>query len=77
MLEEQLGHRWIAKKDTASPTVSLQSLFITWTIDAMEGRDVMVSDILNAFVQADMPQDINGSDRTNNEDNWRNGKSIG
>ena len=55
---------WIAKEDTASPTVSLQSLFITWTIDAMEGRDVMVTDIPNAFIQADMPQDINGSDRT-------------
>ena len=44
--------------------MSLQSLFITWIIGAMEGRDVMVTDIPNAFIQADMPQDINGSDRT-------------
>jgi len=37
---------------------------LTWTIDAKEERDVMTADIPNAFIQADMPQPVDGGDRT-------------
>ena len=46
---------WLSKEDSASPTVSLESLFLTSSIDAKEGRDVMTCDIPNAFIQATMP----------------------
>ena len=49
---KQRGH--IAKEDTASPTVSLEAVFLTATIDAKEGRKVAVVDIPNAFVQNKM-----------------------
>ena len=47
---------WLSKEDSASPTVSLESLFLTSIIDAKEGRDVMTCDIPNAFIQASMPK---------------------
>ena len=45
-------------KESASPTVSLESVFITGAIDAMEQRDVAITDIPNAFLAVDdvMPQ---------------------
>jgi hypothetical protein len=46
---------WLSKEESASPTVSLESLFLTSVIDAKEGRDVMTCDIPNAFIQAEMP----------------------
>ena len=42
---------WMSKEDTSSPTVSLQSVFITCGIEAKEGREVAIVDIPNAFVQ--------------------------
>jgi len=42
---------WMSKDDTASPTVSLESIFLTCVIDAEENRDVAVVDIPNAFIQ--------------------------
>jgi hypothetical protein len=53
---------WLSKEDNASPTVSLESLFLTAIVDAKEGRDVMSCDIPNAFIQADMPEIENGAD---------------
>ena len=41
----------MTKEDTSSPTVSLQSVFITCEIEAHEGREVAIIDIPNAFVQ--------------------------
>jgi hypothetical protein len=43
---------WKTKAETTSPTVSIESLFISCMIDAMEGRDVATIDIPSAFMQA-------------------------
>ena len=42
--------RHINKTDATSPTVVLESVLLTSTIDAKEGRDVDIIDIPNAFV---------------------------
>ena len=44
----QRGH--IDKTDATSPTAALESVLLTSTIDAKEGRDVDIIDIPNAFV---------------------------
>ena len=54
---------WLSKEDSANPTVSLESLFLTSIIDAKEGCDVMTCDIPNAFIQASMPVIEKGSDK--------------
>ena len=45
---KQRGH--IDKTDATSPTNALESVLLTSTIDAKEGRDVAITDIPNAFV---------------------------
>jgi len=45
---------YYTKEETASPTASTEGIFITATIDAHEGRDVMTADIPNAFIQASL-----------------------
>ena len=47
---------WLPKGEAASPTVSLEAVFLTAIVDAKEGRDVMTADIPNAFIQAMMPE---------------------
>ena len=47
---------WVSREEAASPTVLLESLFITSVIDAKESRDIMTCDIPNAFIQAHMPK---------------------
>ena len=42
--------------DTSSPTASLEGMPLTAMMDAAEERDVMSSDIPNAFIQAPMPK---------------------
>ncbi len=42
---ESIQRKHVAKDEVASPTVSLESVFVTSTIDAREGREVMVIDI--------------------------------
>ena len=54
---------WHDKEDAASPTASLESIYLTAIIDAKENRDVMTSDIPNAFIQASMPVLEKGEDR--------------
>ena len=54
---------WLSKEDANSPTAALESVMLTATIDAHEGRDVMVMDIPNAFIQATMPEPKEGEDR--------------
>ena len=49
--------KWLSKEDAASPTAATESIFLTGVIDAKEGRDVMSSDIPNAFIQALIPDD--------------------
>ena len=41
----------INKEEAMSPTAALKSVLLTATIDAKEGRDVTVIDVLNAFIQ--------------------------
>ena len=45
--------KFISKDDSSSPTVSIYALFISYAIDAMEGRQVVTCDIPGAFLQAD------------------------
>ena len=47
----------IAKEDATSPTVALESVLLTATIDAAEGRDVATIDIPNAFIQTRLDDD--------------------
>ena len=42
---------WSDCKEKASPTVSTEGLLMTCVIDAKEERDVITSDIPNAFIQ--------------------------
>ena len=53
---------WLSKQDSASPTISTESLMITATIDAKENRDIMTADVPNAFIQMELPK-IDGEDR--------------
>ena len=55
--------KWLSHEDSASPTVSLESIFLTSIIDAKEERDVMTADIPNAFIQAHMPPVEDGKAR--------------
>ena len=45
---------YLTKEEAASPTVSLEALFLSCAIDAYEERYVVTSDISGAFLQADM-----------------------
>ena len=49
---------YMQKEDTSSPTVAIESLFISTTLDALERRDVATVDIPGAFMQADMVGDV-------------------
>jgi hypothetical protein len=45
---------YITKEDAASPTISLEALFLSCIIDAYKQRCVVTTDISRAFLQADM-----------------------
>jgi hypothetical protein len=45
---------FVNQEDGTSPTAATESILLTATIDAEEGRDVMTVDIPNAFVQTDL-----------------------
>jgi len=49
---------YMQKEDTTSPTVSIESLFISATIDTQEQRDVATTEIPDALVQADMVGEV-------------------
>ena len=53
---------WVSKENKSSPTVMNEALVITSLVDAHEHRDVMGSDVPNAFVQVVLPEK-EGSDR--------------
>ena len=44
------------KEDASSPTVAIESVLLSCTIDAKENRDVATVDIPGAFMQADMDE---------------------
>src|SRR5210317_806957 len=48
---------WLSREDTSSPTASLEAIMTTCVIDAHEGRDVMSTDLPNAFIQTPMDED--------------------
>ena len=43
----------VANEEAAAPTVALESVFVTATIDAKEKREVVTTDIPGAFLYAD------------------------
>ena len=45
---------WLSKENRASPMASLEDIFLTVIIDADEERDIMTTDIPNAFIQTPM-----------------------
>ena len=47
---------WITQEDKSSPTAHTESILLTAGVDAMEARDVMSSDIPNAFIQVHVPE---------------------
>ena len=47
---------YINKEDASSPTVAIESVFLTCVIDAKEKRDVATIDIPGAFMQVDMDE---------------------
>ena len=55
--------KWLSKEDSASPSVSLESLFLTSIIAAKEERDVMTCNIPNAFIQASMTTIDHGGEK--------------
>ena len=55
--------KWLSREETASPTVSLESINLTLAIDPHEERDVMIADVPNAFVQTCMPSELLEEDK--------------
>ena len=45
-----------SKEETSSPTISVESLFLTCIIDVMEQRHMIMCDIPGAFMQTDMDE---------------------
>ena len=45
----------MSRGNTSSPMASLEAVFKTATIDAYEGQDIMVMDVTNTFIHANMP----------------------
>ena len=54
---------WLSNEDSASPTASVESIFLTGVIEAYEGRSVLTLDVPNAFIQAQMPEVKPGDER--------------
>ena len=52
------GRKSVAR-EVSSPTVAIESLFLTSIVDAEEQRDVAVVDILGAYMHADVDEHIN------------------
>ena len=48
----------MTKEEVSSPTISLETHMISCTIDAKEGRHIVVLDIPGAFLHADMEETV-------------------
>jgi len=46
------------KEDTSSPTMSIEAMMLSCTIDAKENRYLVVSDIPGAFLHTDMEDNV-------------------
>ena len=53
----------MGKEDSTSPTVSIESVFMTAVIDVLEERKVATMDIPNALVQTKQPEFDKDGDR--------------
>jgi hypothetical protein len=51
-------HTYIPKDDAASPTVSMELMFITATIAAKEGRKVRCYDVPSTFMNTNVDEDV-------------------
>ena len=47
---------WISREDSVSPIVSQESIIITAVINVKEGRDIIIVDVPNAFIQTLLPK---------------------
>ena len=56
--DERKQREKIQPKDVISPTVLTEAVMLTATIDALEGQDVAVVDILGAYLSADMDNEV-------------------
>ena len=45
---------YMEREDSASPTVATEAILLTAAIDAKQGRDIMTSDVPNAFIQTEI-----------------------
>ena len=54
----KLTRKWLSSEETASSTVSLESINLTFAINAREERDVMIAYVPNAFVQTLIPSEL-------------------
>ena len=54
--DDQSQHRYMYKGESNSPTVSIDSLMMSCTIDVLEGRKFITVDIPGAFMKADMDE---------------------
>jgi hypothetical protein len=52
---------YINKEDSAGPTVATESILLTAAFEAKEGRDMVTTDIPNAFVQTNM--EVNNNEK--------------
>ena len=55
MADRSAQRKHFTKEEAASPTVSTNSLMITLTINTMETRDVASTDVVGAYLNANMP----------------------
>ena len=56
MYNDKPTREWLSREDSSSPTASTEGVFLTAVVDAKEERDIMSSDIPNAFIQTKMPK---------------------
>ena len=54
---------WLSEEDSASPTASLESIFMTAVINTKENHNVMTADIPNEFIQAKLPATKKGESK--------------
>ena len=53
---------WLSGEILAIPTAALESIIMTAIVDAKEERNVMSTDVPNAFIQTKMPDIEDGED---------------
>jgi len=57
-VDRRSQQEYTAKSDTSLPTVSLEAMMMSCTIDAKENRHVAIVDIPGTFLHADMDEEV-------------------